>query len=314
MVPSRLDRRSLLQAVGASTLTVLAGCSGPGRLVGSGSDRREYALDVDRIDQSLVEHALYEPGDDPVFGQPARRALDAILPDGRYATRGYEPLPQDSYVRHEGRFYRTVVVVTGRESTERRLVSATPVADEDAPAEAPTAEELSRADARVVKILHSYAVTGRSRPPELLRDGAYVLRRPAERDGAIADRLDGDVVRLDDEGPAYRLRVETADIRESVYTALAVEVAPDEATFREVVFASRVDVELAPGDLAKPSRELLERAIDRGPYRETAPLSDRFTSLLDALGVGAVQEGVTGRLLWYDGDLHRYAFYTNPAG
>jgi hypothetical protein len=306
-------RRHALRLAGATTLTALAGCSSVGSL-GDGDASPEYSLSVDSVDASPVEHALYEPDDGALFGAPARTALDAIVPDGRHTTYGYEPLPRDAYVTHDGAYYRTAVVVTGRRATDRTLVRLDPVPDEQVPEDSVLIDSLNRPSARTLKILHSYTQTdGKTSTADLLRGDAYVLRRPAERESRLATgELDGRVVTMTESGAwAYRVRVATERIVETAYTAMAIEVADSREGFREVVFGSRIDAELAPGSLSTDGRALLDRTVARGTYAETAPLSESFDALLGRLHLGAVDTASTGNLLWYDGRLYRYALYVS---
>jgi len=87
MVPTR---RRFLQIGGATTLAALAGCT-TRDLLGSKDTSSEYSLTVDSIDAPPVEYALYEPDDGALFGEPARTALDNVLPDGRHTSYGYKP-------------------------------------------------------------------------------------------------------------------------------------------------------------------------------------------------------------------------------
>jgi hypothetical protein len=311
MVPSR---RRVLRVGGAAALTALAGCGAS--LPGSSDDTSEYSLTVDAIDVSPVEHALYEPGDGTLFDAPARAALDDILPDGRHTTYGYEPLPSDAYVAHDGSYYQTTHVVTGRREMTRHLVRVDPVPDEQVPDDAVLVDSLERPSARTVKILHSYTQTdGETSTADLLRGDAYVLRRPAERESRLVrGDLDGRVVTMTDSGAwAYRLSVTREPVLETAHTALAIEVADSRARFRDVVFGSRIDAELAPADLTADARDVLGRALARETYAETTPLSEPFEAVLRALGLGAVDTAATGRRLWYDGAYYRYALYVNPA-
>lgn len=312
MVPTR---RRALQLVGSTTLATLAGCSAADPF-GDDDAAPEYTLSVDSVDASPVEHALYRPDDDALFGDPARAALDAIVPDGRYTTYGYEPLPGDAYVSHDGTYYRTAVVVTGREAMERPLVRLDPVPDDRLPEDAVLIDSLDRPSARTLKILHSYAQTGgETSTAELLRGDAYVLRRPAEQESRLATGdLDGRVVTMTEGGAwAYRVRVARERVVETAHTALAIEVADSREQFREVVFGSRIDAELAPESLSAAVRDRLDRAIAGETYAETTPLSDPFDALLDRLGLGAVDTASTGNLLWYDGALYRYALYVSAS-
>jgi hypothetical protein len=310
MVPTR---RHALSLAGATTLTALAGCSSVGPLGDDDADP-EYSLSVDSVDASLVEHALYEPDDGALFGAPARTALDAILPDGRHTTYGYEPLPSDAYVTHDGAYYQLATVVTGRREMERSLVRLDPVPDERVPEDTVLIDSLNRPSARTLKILHSYTQTdGETSTADLLRGDAYVLRRPAERESRLAaGDLDGRGVTMTESGAwAYRVRVATERIVETAYTAMAIEVADSREEFREVVFGSRIDAELAPGSLSADVRALLGRTVARGTYAETTPLSESFDALLERLHLGAVDTAATGKLLWYDGRLYRYALYVS---
>jgi len=304
------SRRRLLHAFGSAGTAAFAGCNGR---FGGSSPAREYALDVDRIDASLVAFALYEPGDDPVFGRPARTALDEILPTGTHTTYGYESLPEDVYVRHDGSYYVTQVVVTGRKAVTRRAVELTRVDEDetDETADAVQVESLPQADARVLKILHSYEWTdGRGSVSDLVDDGRYVLRRPAEANGRLATDLDGRLVAMD-EIATYRVDVAEVTLTEPAYTARAVEVATSRDGFAAVAAATRVDCHLGSSDLSASERDLLEQAVARDVYRETEPLSGPFVALLDALGLESVEDGKTGQVLRYDEELFRYGLYVN---
>ena len=122
-------RRRALQIGGATILSALAGCATDNPL-GSGETPSEYSLTVESIDASPVEHALYEPDDEALFRTPARTALNNILPDGRHPTYGYKPLPSDAYVTHEGSYYQTKHVITGRTRMKRQLVRVDPIPKE----------------------------------------------------------------------------------------------------------------------------------------------------------------------------------------
>ncbi|MFB6232834.1 MAG: hypothetical protein ABEH61_01105 [Haloarculaceae archaeon] len=315
MVPTR---RPLLRTAAPLALAGLAGCT-------SGLDdteSTEYTLSIDTIAASPTEHALYEPSDDPLFGDPARTALAAILPDGTHRTYGFTPLPEDSYVASEDRYFQTDTAVTGRREMDRTLVRVEPLDDavgesdgEDS-GEA-TAEEvihvdsLDRPSERVIEILHSNNATGGAGGgADLVRDDAYVLRRPAERDSRLATgELDGSVVSMTaDGGFPYRVSVTTEPIREPEYTTRAIPVADSEAAFREVVFAAEIDTELDTESVSTAARDLLDRSLG-GKHTESTPLSTAFEEVLAALGVATADESLNGRLLWYDGQLYRYALF-----
>lgn len=308
-----LDRRTALHLAGTTVATALAGCASltPGS---SANSAQEYSLSLNRIDQPLVEYVLYQPGEG-VYDQPARRALSAILPDGRHTTYGYKPLPEDAYVAHEDRYYQTKIVVTGEQRMARPLVRVTSIPQDQVPEDAPTVDSLAQPVGRVIKILHSYTVTnGDSGSAELLRDDAYVLRRPYELNSRLTDDLDGQIVAMDAESHwAYRIDVATEHLYEPAYTALAIEVAPTTDAFRDIAFAARVDTRLDPAELDTPVQQLLEQVIARDTYRETTPLSTEYANLIDALDLEQVETASNGHHLWYDDTLYRYGLYINDA-
>ncbi|QHS17700.1 hypothetical protein GWK26_11410 [haloarchaeon 3A1-DGR] len=361
-------RRRVLQLVGATTTAALAGCSMP-EAFDSESTTTEYTLHVDRISTTPIEHALYEPDDSPLFGDPARTAIAAILPEGRHLTLGYTPLPADAYLRHEetDTYHQVKRVVTGRRRRERTLVRLTPVSNADSGSPGTDAgsgsgaeteadevgtdvesdedgtdvesdedgtdvesdedgtdvesdedplviETLDRPDERVLTILYSHHVTdGAGASSELLRGDAYVLRRPAERNGRLAaGDLDGRTVAIDAESSrTYRVDLRTETIREPEHVVTAVRVADSPAAFREVVLETRVDAEIDRGRLPADAADLLDRAISRDEYTETAPRSDAFRTLLSALGLERIESSVNGRLLWDGQSLYRYALYVS---
>lgn len=304
-------RRRALQMAGTTTLITLAGCSATG-VFDSKDSTPEYSLRVESIDVSPIEHALYEPDDGTLFGDPASTALTAILPDGRHTTYGYKPLPSDAYVEHEGSYYQTKHIVTGRKRVERPLVRVEPVPKEQVPGDAILIDTLEQPSARTLKILHSYTHTdGETSTADLLRGDAYVLRRPAELESRlVTGDLDGRVVTMTESGTwAYRVHVTHEQIIETAYTALTVAVAASRDQFREVVFGSRIDAEFTANGLPRDAQDLLEQTISQETYSETPPLSERFDTLLEVLGLGAVDTMANGKLLWYDSNLYRYALY-----
>jgi hypothetical protein len=110
---------------------------------------------------------------------------------------------------------------------------------------------------------------------------------------------------------AYRINVTTEQLTETAHTALAVEVASSQSEFREVVFGSRIDADLSPGELPAEPQEILEQAVAKGTYSEESPISGAFDRLLDFLGLGTVDTAENGKQLWYDDEFYRYGLYVN---
>jgi hypothetical protein len=131
-------------------LTTLTGCLNDTNF-GSQGTTKEYTLDIDRIESSPVEYALYEPDNSSLFGGPAQTALENILPEGRHTTYGFEPLPTDAYVEYEGSYYQTKYVVTGRQQIERQIVRVETVPQEQVPDDSILVETLDRPSARINK-------------------------------------------------------------------------------------------------------------------------------------------------------------------
>ena len=303
------SRRRLLQATAPAVLAGLAGCTSDG--FGNSDQPTEYTLSIDTVDASPTEHALYEPSDDALFGDPARAALAAIIPDGTHRTYGFTPLPEDSYVAGESRYFQTDSAVTGRQEMDRTLVRVAALESETAGDTAIHVDSLKRPSARVIKILHSNNATrGAGASADLLRDGAYVLRRPAERDSRLATGdLDGRVVSMtEDGGFPYRVSVTTESIHETEYTTRAIPVADSEAAFREVVFAAEIDADIDGESLSTAACELLDRTLG-GEYTESTPLSTEYEAVLAALGVATDDDSLNGKLLWYGEQLYRYGLY-----
>jgi len=304
-------RRHLLGTAAPIALAGLAGCTSD--IAPDSEASTEYTLSIDTVDASPVEHALYEPSDDALFGDPARAALADIVPDGTHTTYGYTPLPDDSYVDGENAYFQIDTAVTGRREMDRQLVRVEAlddhaVDDDDNPVHVDT---LDRPSARTIKILHSHsAAGGAGASADLLRGDAYVLRRPAERESEVADGdLDGAVVTMTDSGGfPYRVSVTTESIRETEYTTRAIPVADDEAGFREVVFAAEIDAEVDGESLSTAARDLLDRTLG-GEHTESTPLSRAFEEVLAALGLATADESLNGELLWYADQLYRYGLY-----
>ena len=306
-----LTRRRLLHATSIAGVAALAGCSGMNSL-GSDSSEPEYRLRIEPIEVSLVEHALYEPSGDGLFGTPAQTALDAILPEGQHTTYGYKPLPSDAYVEYEKAYYQTKHIVTGRKQMERSLVRVDTVPEDEVPDNALLIDRLGRPSGRTLKILHSYTQSGgKSGTAKLLRDDAYVLRRPAELESRLrTGDLDGRVVTMTESGTlAYRVNVMTEQIVEPAYMAFAAEVAGSRDAFREVVLGSRIDAEFTSDGLSAEVQSIIEEALSTEMYAETPPLSDAYEEALRKFGLRNVDQVKNGQLLWYNEELYRYSLY-----
>ena len=304
-------RRRLLGTAAPIALAGLAGCTSD--ISPDSEAATEYTLSIDTVDASPTEHALYEPSDDALFGDPARAALGDIIPDGTHTTYGYTPLPDDSYVAGEDTYFQIDTAVTGRREMDRQFVRVEAL-DDDAVNDADNPihiDTLDRPSARVIKILHSNSATGGAgASADLIRDDAYVLRRPAERDSRLASGdLDGAVVSMtEDGGFPYRVSATTESIHETEYTTRAIPVADSEAAFREVVFAAEIDADLDGESLSRSARDLLDRAVG-GEYTEATPLSTEYEAVLAALGVATADDSLNGKLLWYGEQLYRYGLY-----
>lgn len=310
MVPTR---RRFLHAAAPTAVAALAGCTRGG--FGATDQATAYTLSIDTVAADPIEHVLYEPSDDPLFGDPARAALTAIIPDGTHRTYGFTPLPEDSYVAGESGYFQIDTAVTGRREMTRQLVRLEPLDDgddgDDTGSDTIHVERLDRPSARVLKILHSHSATGGAgSAADLLRGDAYVLRRPAERDSRLATGdIDGAVVSMTAAGDfPYRVSVTTEPLREPEYTTRAIPVADSEAAFREVVFAAEIDAELDGESMSSAARGLLDRTLG-SEYTETTPLSAAFEELLAALGVADADDSLNGELLWYGDQLYRYGLY-----
>jgi len=305
------SRRRLLQTAAPTLIAGVAGCASGG--FGESDQSTEYTLSIDTIDASPTEHALYEPSDDALFGDPARAALADIIPEGTHTTYGYTPLPDDSYVDGENAYSQIDTAVTGRREMDRQLVRVEAldddaVDDDDNPIHVDT---LDRPSARTIKILHSHsAAGGAGATTDLLRNDAYVLRRPAERDSELATGdLDGQIVSMtEDGGFPYRVSVTAESIRESEYTTRAMPVADDETAFREVVLTAEIDAEVDGASLSAAARDLLDQTLG-GEHTESTPVSTAFEAVLAALGVAGADESLNGELLWYADQLYRYGLY-----
>ena len=305
-----VSRRQALQVAGTAVAAAFAGCSSD--VLGNEPAGPRHELHVDRIATEPVRWALYEPDEGELFGDPARDALDAILPEGRHRTVGYAPVGEGNYVEHEGRYFRTESFVSGRAAVDRPVVRAEPIAESSVPEDALLVDSVAQPSARVVKVLHSHSVTdGASGSAELLRGDAYVMVRPAERESRLVDDLDGKVVTMtDDGGWPYRIEVRHETVTLPEYTTFAVVVAESEAAFHEIVLASAVDVDLTTTPLSEDATELLDRAIGRNGHRENGDPSEGFEALLHGLGFN-VGEAETGRILWYGESLFRASYYVN---
>ena len=313
MTPST-SRRRLLQVGGLAALTGLAGCSTQS-LLGQDTEEPTYELTIDRLDHSLVEEALYTPREEGLFGDSSQAALDEILPTGRYTTYGFESLPPDRYLEHDGTYYQTEHIVTGRERRERTVVRVTDVPESSVTSTAMTVDELESPSDRVVYFLHRATTFDNTRNSSVeFRDGyRYVLRRPAERESRMATgELDGEIVTVtDNPNWAYRLDISQEPIVETAHTVFAVQVADSRSAFREIAFGDRIDADLSNASLPREARDVLSRAIAQGSIEERGDLSSGFQSLLRYLNL-ETDNSVNGQLLWYDGELYRYGFYAQP--
>ncbi len=192
-------------------------------------------------------------------------------PDGDHTTVGFKPVPEDAYVEHEGSYFQIKYVVSGRETVDRELISVESVEDEDIPDDPLEVDTLDDVDERILSLLHVHThFGGESAIADALREDAFVLRRPAERDSQLASGdLDGEIVTMtDSQSFAYRIQRSTTELHEPKYTALAVPVAASHSTFRETLLSTEIDAELDSTPLETAVREILEEAIETESYLE----------------------------------------------
>ena len=195
---------------------------------------------------------------------------------------------------------------------DRTLVRAESVSEAAVPDDAIVIDRLDRPSKRVCTILYIDAVQGeKALRSELLNGDAYVLRLPAEQQGQLGTgMLDGRVVTIGDaDNQAYRIRTTREQIVEPAHTVVAIEVAADRKTFRDVVFATRIDVTLSPSTLSEAVRTRLERTIRTHTHTETKPLSDAFEQLLTILEL--TRSADEWRWLFYDDRLYEYALFVS---
>lgn len=191
--PGAGTRRRVLGATGAAAPTALAGCSDS--LSGT-EESPEYSLAIERIDESPVEYARYEPSEG-VKGADERELPSAILPDGRHTTYGYRPVPDEAYVDREGTYYGVEYAVTGRRRVERPLVRLDPVAEADVPEDAAAIDDLDGPGRSILGLLSLHADDTGGFSADELRGDARVLRRSKELDSRLAPAdLPADVRRL----------------------------------------------------------------------------------------------------------------------
>ncbi len=303
-------RRAALQAIGATALAALAGCTAFESI--TEDESQEYQLEIGAMEGSLIESTLYEPSDRQLFGEPAREALEAVLPEGEHTTDGYQPVPEDAYVEHEGAYFQLKYTVSGREPVDRDLIRVESVEDEAVPSEPHRVADLDNASGRILTILQTYSLhEGAGSMAEELRGDAYVLRLPAERDSQLAaGDLDDEVVTMTDSTAfASRVRRSTEEILEPQYTLTALPITDSAATFQQVLLATEVDAELESARLEDSVQAILEEAMQREPYTETAPRSDSFETVFDRLNREQEPLPIANRRLWYDKALYRYSIH-----
>jgi len=181
-------------------------------------------------------------------------------------------------------------------------------------AETVPADSLSAVSGRIVEILHEYHATdGSGGSDDLLRAGAYVLRRPAELADSVSEELDDAAVTMDPGGNwAYHVSLATERITERVVETFAVAVAGDQQTFRDVVpppASTRKSTTRAWTTRSGVRSGTSSSSARRARRRRSPP----FERLPERLGLGDVGVGRNGRLLWYDERLYRYGLYVSPA-
>lgn len=76
--------------------------------------------------------------------------------------------------------------------------------------------------------------------------------------------------------------------------------------------AVAIDADVSPENVPQEVQRIIEEAIEKGQYAETAPLSTGFEATLELLNVNdADSQVVNGQLLWDDDGYYRYSRYIN---
>lgn len=313
------SRRRVLAGATGLAMTAVAGCTALGQ---SDEDARTYRLDGERVDtDSFASYALWTPSDETEWGRQAAATLRAASSGERPTTYGYEPIRADEYVKIDGAYYRTDVVVTGRRQLNRwtlrlRYPDSVP---EDATVRG--ADELSTVDQRAAKIAYFGARARRDGGdvPASVDRGGFVYRPVGDHqfpeDSSLLPAADADYLRFDDRGETLRIEVTREPLREPAYTPVVTRVADSLNELEGVVASTTLDADLDRDALDEEAHGVLRAGVDGDGYEETSPLSDAYERVLDALGLDTDRRYGTKRGYLRSGEeYYRYVFVVDGGG
>jgi hypothetical protein len=319
---TKLSRRTVLTSAAGTGPLALTGCL-DGSFANTGNGQAlSYELDLQRIGESLVPRALWQPDDsDRPHAEARNAAVRAAAAGERPTTYGYEPIPSDEYVEHEGTYYKLDVVATGLERIERPVLTLSWVGHVDDLEDPPV--HVSRDDLPPIDrsaIMPAY-VAARARehdggaPWDVVEEGGTVYRHLDAGTSELAPTPEHDHVRVHD--TILAVTVERRTLAEPAYTGVRIPVAESRAAFERALDGELVDARIDASELSAQAR----RIITSQRHEEETPLSPAFRSVIEALerrellprSVQDPPEATNGRHLAYDEAYYRYGLYVNTA-
>lgn len=319
---SPLSRRSVLGSVATVGTAALAGCTDSLLASDGSANALSYELSLDRIDGSLADRVLWEPADaDHPWDRARNDAVRAAAAGERPTTYGYEHVPDDEYVVHDGTYYALDVVTTGLERIERPVLTLSWEGRLDEVTDPPAYvrhEDLPGLDRHAVKPAY-FAARAREfdggAPWDVIEEGGYVYRHLERGTSELAPAPDHEYVAFND--TLLGVSVEQRTLAEPAFTGVRIPVADSREAFARAVDAEFVDARIDADELSEAERLILARER----HEETSPLSEEFRSVIERLGLrrlldadpDRVPESENGQHLAYDGSHYRYGLYVNPS-
>lgn len=308
----RRSRRNFLATAGVAIGVGLAGCS---------TSEPSYRLTVVPIGDSIAPAFTWNAGDSR--SSIERRLAQRITAQGEVTTEGFHLVSTEpgrpSYVRDDDAYYE-ITVAEGDAVTRERWLLWFDLVETQPPSTAETYTvmsssgneqrlderyDLSELDVRILETttgdvwFHGDFYDLEDRPPK--ERGHLFLQRSADETDLVPEPpFDYAAYELDDETRYARAVAESVTVELTQFVHSATHIGDSKAAFNSFLRDRYLETTFRDRELSSEQRSFLIRITDGPPYEETAPLSEKFATVLERLGVAGTEEPGTNRVTFSD--------------
>lgn len=286
-----MNRRALLRTAAVGSTVAIAGC---GSLLGSA----RYQLFAFPVGEPFPDTFRWEP--DTLYAAQQQRLMNKLLQTGTLTTTGFTIVPMTDgsesaigvprFVENDGTYYRIDATETETVNVRQWLLWLDRVT-ENPPDDYGTPESLSALDRHAFEQALSETDTEFG-PVDVATlspaDRGYVFHQVEADETAWLPDPPFEYIRENGSGTEryYEIVVERVMLPAVQYEYTIEPIAESEAGYVQYVYDNLLRASFSTQSLPTGAADVLATLTSRSTYQETAPLSDGYETLLDALGFG----------------------------